>query len=90
MASSIITATACVETTTRPNRKKLIVTVFYREYIATSDFECYFCKELIRKGEKYLRYSATARRSATGHWESYRAHGRYPIDCPDSGEEKTA
>jgi hypothetical protein len=59
----------------------------YWEYVASSDFECHFCKQPIRKGEVYLRYSATADRARSGRWESYRAHGRYAADCPTNQEE---
>jgi hypothetical protein len=64
--------------------------VSYHERVTTKDFECHFCKQTIRKGEKYLRYNATAHSSTTGRWESYRAHGRYLADCPQPGEKKTA
>jgi hypothetical protein len=62
----------------------------YWEFVATEDVECHFCKQVIRKGETYLRYSATASSARSGRWESYRAHGRYPADCPNPQEGKTA
>jgi hypothetical protein len=37
-----------------------------------------------------LRYSATAGSSRSGRWETHRAHGRYPADCPTDQEGKTA
>lgn len=66
------------------------MTIRYIEHAAIEDFECQFCKQIIRKGEKYLRHNVTPGSSPTKKWWSVRAHGRYPNECPDPQEENAS